>query len=251
MARAMEGFAASTKGPARDSMLQDAFAAFGQVFSPPFRRALVKSVSLTIAILVVAWFGLERLLGWFVTVETPWIATTVSVLAGLGLFVAMIFLVAPISALVAGFYLDELAERVETTSAPPWPPGRALPAGRATWLAARFALVSLAVNVGALMLLLVPGVNAIAFIGANAYLMSREYFELAAMRYRPVDEAQAMRRAHATYLFVAGLPIAFLLSVPVLNLVTPLFGAAYMTRVHKRLSGRAPLASGTNGQVAR
>ena len=232
-------------------MLQDAFAAFGQVFSPPFRRALVKSVTLTIALLVLAWFGLERMLGWFVTVETPWIATTVSVLAGLGLFVAMIFLVAPISALVAGFYLDELAERVETTSAPSWPAGRALPAGKSMWLAARFALVALAVNIGALMLLLVPGVNAIAFISANAYLMSREYFELAAMRYRSVQDAQAMRRAHASYLFVAGLPIAFLLSIPVLNLVTPLFGAAYMTRVHKRLSGFAPPASRADGHVPR
>ncbi len=223
-------------------MFQDALAAFRQVFSPPFRRVLIKSLGLTLTMLVVAWFGLERLVGYFVTVQTPWIATAVSILAGLGLFVGMIFLVAPISALVAGFYLDELAEQVEVSSLPQWPAGRALPAGQAMGLSARFALLALIVNLGALMLLLIPGVNAIAFITANAYLMGREYFELAAMRYRSVEDAKALRRANAPYLFFAGLPIAFLLSVPVLNLITPLFGAAYMTRVHKRLSDFTPPA---------
>ena len=231
-------------------MIQDAIAALRQVFSPAFRRVLFKSLGLTIAILILAWFGFERLLTYFIAIENAWIATTVAVLAGLSLFVAMIFLVAPISALVAGFYLDELAEQVETSSAPIWPAGNALPTGQAIGLAARFALLALAVNLGALLLLLVPGVNAIAFIAANAYLMGREFFELAAMRYRPMHEAQALRRAHAGYLFLAGLPIALFLSVPLLNLLTPLFGVAYMARIHKRLSGAsAPLR--TDGGVAR
>ena len=233
-----------------DAMIQDALAAFGQVFSPPFRRVLWKSLGLTLALLVLAWFGLERLISYFVTIDNPWIATIVAVLAGVGVFIAMIFLVAPISALVAGFYLDELAEQAELTSSPVWPAGQALPAGQAAALAARFALIALLINLGALMLLLVPGVNAIAFIAANAYLMGREFFELAAMRYRPLEEARAMRRAHAPYIFVAGLPIAFFLSVPLLNLLTPLFSAAYMTRVHKRLSGFKP-PSGAHRQVAR
>ena len=165
-----------------------------------------------------------------------------SVLTGVGLVIGLAFLVAPVSALVAGFYLDELAEHVETTSEPVWPAGQALPAGQATALAARFAALSLLVNVMALMLLLVPGVNAIAFLGANAYLMGREYFELAAMRYRPVEEARALRSEKGAYLFIAGIPIALFLSVPVLNLLTPLFGAAYMARIHKRVSRGVPPA---------
>ncbi|MDP2357966.1 MAG: sulfate transporter family protein [Beijerinckiaceae bacterium] len=231
-------------------MIQDAIAAFRQVFSPAFRRVLFKSLGLTIAILVLAWFGLERLLRYFIAIENAWIATTVAVLAGLSLVVAMIFLVAPISALVAGFYLDELAEQVETSSAPIWPAGNPLPTGQAIGLAARFALLALAVNLGALLLLLVPGVNAIAFIAANSYLMGREFFALAAMRYRPIQEAQALRRAHAPYLFLAGFPIALFLSVPLLNLLTPLFAVAYMARIHKRMSGFSPPLR-TDGEIAR
>ncbi len=231
-------------------MIQDAIAAFGQVFSQPFRRVLWKSLGLTLSILVLAWFGLEQLAAYFVTIDNPWLATTVSVLTGVGLFIGLAFLVAPVSALVAGFYLDELAEQVETTSEPRWPAGQPLPAGQAVALSARFAALALLVNIMALMLLLVPGVNAIAFLGANAYLMGREYFELAAMRYRPVAEARALRSEKGAYLFIAGLPIALFLSVPVLNLLTPLFGAAYMARIHKRVSRGVP-PSRAGGAVGR
>lgn len=231
-------------------MIQDAIAAFGQVFSQPFRRVLWKSLGLSLSILVLAWFGLEQLATYFVTIDNPWIATTVSVLTGVGLFIGLAFLVAPVSALVAGFYLDELAEQVETTSEPRWPAGQPLPAGQAVALSARFAALALLVNIMALMLLLVPGVNAIAFLGANAYLMGREYFELAAMRYRPVAEARALRSEKGAYLFIAGLPIALFLSVPVLNLLTPLFGAAYMARIHKRMSRGVP-PSRPGGAVGR
>ncbi|HEY8579208.1 MAG TPA: sulfate transporter family protein [Beijerinckiaceae bacterium] len=219
-------------------MLSSATAALPQIFSPPYRSVLWKTLALTLALLAVAWVGLDRLIVSYIAAPYPWLATTLSILTGLGLFVGLAFLVAPVSSLVAGFFLDDLAELAERADDPAGPPGRALPAGQAVWLAARFALVSLLVNVVALLLLLVPGVNVVAFLGANAYLLGREYFELAAMRYRPIEEAREMRRRNAAYLFLAGLPIAAFLAVPVLNLLTPLFGAAYMVRIHKRLSRR-------------
>ena len=73
---------------------------------------------------------------------------------------------------------------------------------------------------------------------ANAYLLSREYFLLAAMRFRPPDEARALRRAHNTRIFLAGMLIAIFVSIPLLNLATPLFAMAMMVHMHKRLSQR-------------
>ena len=43
--------------------------------------------------------------------------------------------------------------------------------------------------------LLVAGFGLVIMFLATAYLLSREYFLLAAMRFRPPDEAKAMRRA--------------------------------------------------------
>ena len=217
-------------------MLDDALAAFRQIFTPPFRAVLIKTLALTLVLLALIWLGLDRLVLHFVTVQTAWVATLLSIVTGVGLFVGLAFLLAPTSSLVAGLFLDELAEIVEREIYPPDSVGHALPAGYAIWLAARFALLSALVNLIALMLLLVPGINAIAFFVANAYLLSREFFELAALRYRPLDEVRLLRRQYRLRLFVAGLLIAAFLSVPILNLLTPLFGTAFMVRLHKRIA---------------
>ena len=68
----------------------------------------------------------------------------------------------------------------------------------------------------------------------------REYFELAAMRFRSPAEAKAMRKQHAATVFTAGLVIAAFVSIPIVNLATPLFGMAFMVHMHKRLSGPRP-----------
>jgi uncharacterized protein involved in cysteine biosynthesis len=47
-----------------------------------------------------------------------------------------------------------------------------------------------------------------------------------------------MRRANRTSIMIAGLPIALFVSIPILNLATPLFAMAMMVHVHKRLSGQ-------------
>ena len=222
-------------------MLHSVATALPQVFSPPYRRALAKVLGLTIVLLALVWAGLDHLIVSYISAPWPWLATALSIMTGLGLFIGMAFLVAPVSSLVAGFFLDELAEHAERESDPAGPAGRALPAGQAIWLASKFAAVSLLVNLLALMLLLLPGVNIIAFFVANAYLAGREYFELAALRYHPIDEVRALRQRHAVYLFVCGMPIAVFLAVPIVNLLTPLFGTAYMVRVHKRMMRDFPM----------
>jgi len=52
-----------------------------------------------------------------------------------------------------------------------------------------------------------------------------------------VAEAKALRRAHQTTVFTAGLFIAAFVSIPILNLATPLFGTALMVHIHKRIAG--------------
>ena len=97
-------------------------------------------------------------------------------------------------------------------------------------------------NVIALLLLLVPGVNLIAFFVVNAYLLSREFFQFAAMRFRSEAEARALRRRHSGTIFLAGFVIAAFLAVPILNLLTPLFGAAMMMHLYKAIAAREPAA---------
>lgn len=217
-------------------MIQAAIEALRQTFSPLLRGVLLKSIGLALLLLVALAIGLEALLARFVDWPSyPWIETTLAVIAGLGLLFGIVYLVPAVSSAVAGLFMDEVAEKVEAASYPGDPPGQAQPVVRSLLYSARFFGVVLAVNLAALLLLLVPGVNIIIFYVANAYLLSREYFEMAAMRHRSPEAASAFRRAHARDVFIAGLLISPLLLVPIVNLIMPVFGTAFMVHYCRRL----------------
>jgi CysZ protein len=215
-----------------------ALAAAGQIFTPPFRKVLFKTLALTLALLALAWVGLEKLLvaalALPIAAPYPFVTAILSFVGGVGLVIGLAFLVTPVSFLVAGFFFDELAEHVEIELDPAGA-GRAMPLGDAAWVAVQFAALALAVNLVALLLLFVPGVNALAFFGANAYLFGRGYFELAALRHLPAPEVARLRRANEPQLFVAGLVMAAMLAIPFVNLLTPLFGTAFMVRLTRSI----------------
>ncbi len=216
-------------------MIADAFAAFAETFSPPLRRILFKVIGLALLLLVVLGTILHGLLTRLFSLPAPF-ETALAIVAGLGIFAGAIFLVPPITSLIAAFFVDDIAEHVERESFPADPLGRPLPLAQSIVISAKFFGIVLAVNFLALLLLLVPGINIAVFFFANAYLLSREYFELAAMRHRPVAETRAFRRRYAVQIFIAGFMIAGLVAIPVVNLITPVFATAFMTRLHKRLS---------------
>ncbi|MEM7565966.1 MAG: sulfate transporter family protein [Pseudomonadota bacterium] len=219
-------------------MIADLARAFGQLGSPAYRVAFAKTLALTLGILAILWLGLTRGLDAWVEVAYAdgWIDWLIDLVAGLGLFVGLIFLVPIASALVAGLFLDEMAEVVEREHYPGDQPGRALPLWKSVPLSLRFMLVVLIGNLVALALLLVPVVNVVAFLLVNAYLLGREFFDLAALRFHPKREVDALRARHRGRIYLAGLAIAGFVAIPILNLLTPLFATALMVHVHKRLS---------------
>jgi CysZ protein len=217
-------------------MLHTAYAALLQILTPPFRKVLFKSLGLTLLLLALVWAGLDRLASSYLLVDHPLLHAILAFATGAGLILFLAFLIAPLSILVAGFFVDDLAEIVEREIYPPGVVGRPLSAAQNLSMTLRFSLVSLGVNFGALLLLLVPGVNAAVFFIANGYLFGREYFALAATRFRTPDETDDLRRRHGVTLFLTGLMIAGFVATPGLNLLTPLFGVALMVRMHKTLS---------------
>ena len=232
-------------------MFEAAFKALSQMFSPPFRRVLWKSIGLAFILIVIIGIALNRVFSWLATSGATWaeastgahsawqlLAWMLSIMATLGVITGAIFLMPAVTAFVGSFFVDEIADEVERTHYPAEPPGHALPLGRALIEGIKTALLAVVVYLCAAPFLLFAGFGLVIMFFANAYLLSREYFLLAAMRFRPPDEAKAMRRAKSGSIFMAGLPIALFVSIPILNLATPLFAMAMMVHVHKRLSGR-------------
>jgi len=237
-------------------MFEAAAKAFIQLFSPPLRRVLLKAIGLALLLLIVIGIGMHRLLSslaeggaTWATGTTPmipqwgWdvIAWIASFAIGLGILGGAIFLMPAVTAFVGTFFVDEVADEVERANYPNEAPGHTLPFVRAVIEGVKTALLALAVYLCAAPLLLVAGLGFIAMFLANSYLLGREYFLLAAMRFRTPTEARALYRMHRASLFIAGMVIALVVSVPVLNFVTPIFAMAFMVHVHKRLSAQAML----------
>ena len=231
-------------------MLEAAAQALSQMLSPEFRAVLLKSIGLAIALIIIFGIGLQHFVVWLTGagegmaentlgpnshMPLAVLAFVLSVATGLGIIVGSVFLMPAVTALVASFFVDEIALVVERTRYPGDPEGKALPLARAVIEGVRTALLAVAIYLVALPLLLFAGFGAVIFFVCTAYILGREYFELAAMRYHPVAEAKAMRRHYAGTVFVGGLFIAGFVSIPVINLATPLFGMAFMVHMHKQL----------------
>jgi len=221
------------------------------LFAPETRAVFWKTLGLTVLVLIAIWFALRELFvlyawPWFAAFFpampdwTGWLTLIGAIVAGIGLALALALLIAPITALIAGLFLDDVAEVVEKRDYPNDPPGKAMPLGEAIASSIKFLGVVIAGNVVALFLLFIPGVNLVAFFLVNGYLLGREFFEFAAMRFRPPAEARAFRTKHSSAVFIAGLLIACFLAIPIVNLLTPLFAAGLMVHLHKALSRRDP-----------
>ena len=167
----------------------------------------------------------------------PWLETLLAVAAGLGLFAGLFFLMAPVTAMFAGLFLDDIADLVERRDYPHERPGRPLPTVRAVLMGARFGLFVLFVYLALLPTLLL-GIGAVAMVIANAYLLGREYFEMVAMRHMPADEARKLRKENAPQVLAAGFIPALLVVIPFVNIITPLFSTVYFVHIFKSIASR-------------
>jgi CysZ protein len=229
--------------PMLTAVLPSAYAALRQVLSPQLRGLFWRSLGLTLLLLGLLWYGLSWLLGTFVaahpvSTDYPFINSVLVFLAGAGLLIGLLYVLPVTSALVAGFFLDEAALAVERTDFPSDRPGEPISLAKSIGYGLRFAGLAILVNVAALLLIFIPGVNIVAFFAANAYLLSREYFEMAAARFRPVSDAARLRRENRATVLAGGALLAGLMLIPIINLTIPLFGIAFMVHLHKRIATR-------------
>jgi CysZ protein len=236
-------------------MIDAAVKALSQILSPPMRSILWRSIGLALVLITALAVGLQQLLSWFATHGEVWaetmlgpgwhtslnvLAWVVSIAAGLGVVLGGIFLMPAITSLVASFFVDDVADLVEREHYPAEHPGVALPIGLAISEGVRTALLTILVYLIALPFVIAAGAGFLIFFIATAWLLGKQYFELAAMRFRSPEEARLMRKDNAATIFTAGLIIAAFVSIPIVNLATPLFGMAFMVHMHKMLSGSRP-----------
>jgi CysZ protein len=205
--------------------------ALGQFDDPRVHRVVWKSFAGALLISALLAVLLWYLAGWLVAGLAQWIDWLAHAGTILLTLVLVWFLFPVAVTAVVGLFLEQVAEAVEAR----YYPGRAGP--RQQSFAAmlhsslRFAAIAIALNLALvpiyLLLLVVPPLYLVVFYVVNGYLLGREYFELVACRRLEEGEADAMRRAHRGRLMLAGVVIAFMLTIPVFNLFAPIAATAF------------------------
>ncbi len=229
-------------------ILSDFLKAVGQIGDRRFRKVLWRGIGLTLLLLaavtaVLVW-GIGWLVGDSVTLpllgQVQWVDNVISWAFVALMFVMSVFLMVPVASAFVSMFLDDVAEAVEDRHYPSLPKVDGVPLrdGIIDGISAMGVLI--AANIAALLLTLIfPIAGLPVFYAVNGFLLGREYFTVAAMRRLGRAGAVQMRKKHGATIWMAGVLMALPLTVPILNLIVPIIGAATFTHLFHRLQAKA------------
>ena len=225
-------------------ILEAFFKALGQMGDPRFRWVLLRAIAITVAA-----FAFGALLvwgtGWLVgdSLTLPWIGEITwvdNVLSWAMVPVTLVLsvvLMVPVASAVTGLFLEEVAQAVEDRHYPHLGPAEPVSLSDTLRDSLGFLATMAIANIVALVLyLLFAPLAPFIFWGLNGFLLGREYFILAAMRRVGRTESKRLWRRHIAVIWAGGVLMAVPLSVPVVNLLVPVLGAATFTHIHHRLT---------------
>jgi uncharacterized protein involved in cysteine biosynthesis len=227
------------------------FKAVAQLGDPRFRRVLWMGIGLTLALLIAATAGFVAFLEWLTgdqvflpfIGEVTWINDLVSWSSLILMLVLSVFLMVPVASAITSMFLDEVAQAVEDRYYPQLPPATPVPFWDAVRDTINFLGVLVAANIVAIALYFVFSPAALfIFWGLNGFLLGREYFTLAALRRLDREKAKALRARHGGKIWLAGTLMAMPLSIPVVNLLIPILGAATFTHIYHAIIASDPSA---------
>lgn len=223
------------------------WAAVGQLSDPRFRRVFFLGIGLALALLVATVAGFVWLLDWAtpeqiwlpILGEVQWVGNLVSWGGAFLLSFLSIFLMVPVASAITSLFLDDVADAVEAEYFPHLPTATRQSFASGLRDTVNFLGLLLVANLIALVLILILSPAApLIFWAVNGFLLGREYFTLAAMRRMTREQARKLRRRHTGTIWAAGILMAMPLSIPLVNLLIPILGAATFTHLFHRLNQR-------------
>jgi uncharacterized protein involved in cysteine biosynthesis len=223
------------------------FRALAQLPDTRFQSVLWRGIGITIALLIGCYAGLLGLIDWFASepillpgdVEITWFGD----LLGWGslalMIVLSVFLMIPVASVITSLFLDEVADAVEAKHFPDLPPTPAIGFFEGLRDTVNFFGILVGANILAFILyMFLPFAAAPIFYAMNGYLLGREYFQLAAMRREGRARAKELFKQHQVTVWAAGCLMALPLTIPLVNLIIPILGAATFTHLYHALSQR-------------
>ena len=162
--------------------------------------------------------------------------TAMGWLAGVGSVIAMAFAFTPAAAAAIGFFIDPVADAVEARHYPALGPAAGRSMTVEVGMGLRYAGLAIALNIPMLPFYVIfPPLPAVV----NGWLLGRASFDMAALRRETPQRTRALRRSVGGKMLLGGILLALLTMVPVLNLISPVFGLAMMTHLYNGARERA------------
>ena len=220
--------------------------AVAQLGDPKLRSIIWWSLLLSLVLQVgIAWLG-WWLLQSFATFDMKWINDAIVWASGAGVVVLALMLFPASFGIVISIFLEQIADVVEARHYPHLGKARGIPIWTGIWTGVVFLLAVLAINLVMLpfyiLALFIAGLGAVLFYAVNGWLAGRVYYEQVALRRMDPPEVKAWRRANSGVLWLTGIVIVFLGTIPILNLIVPVLGVATMVHVAQTL--KPPVAPG-------
>lgn len=223
-------------------MLDSLIKAFAQLDDPRLQRIVALSVGLALAVLLALGVGAWFLIAEFSDLSILWLDWLVDIAAGFGIALLIVLLFPAAVSATIGLFLESVAGAVEARHYPDLAPPRAQSVQEAILSGLKFAIVAVLLNLVALPLYLIPGLNLFVFYALNGYLLGREYYETVALRRLDARQAGELRRRNRWRVFTAGVVITLMLTVPLLNLIAPVIATAFMVHIFEVIRRRPALA---------
>ncbi len=224
-------------------LIGDLLKALAQLRDRRFRKVVWLGVALTLMLLIALYAAVLGAIQLFLPdiVTLPFIGEVsgLGALLSFGSLLVMLvlspFLMIPVASAFTGLFLDDVAAAVEARHYPHLPAPPRIPLWQSLLDAAGFFVLLLTVNALALLAYpLAAPVAPLIFWAVNGYLLGREYMQIAAMRRLGRSGARALYRRHRGEVWLGGLLMVAPLTIPVLNLLVPVLGAAAFTHLLHR-----------------
>ncbi len=217
-------------------MLAELKNAFKDVFSKQIRGLIWLTAITTLLVFIVLFCLFVFGMSFFELADSPKLEKTVEVLGYILFFIMSLMLFPAAATFVSGFFIDSLVDR--TAKKNNISGLRDVPLSESVVLSGVVAFKGVALSAVlipvTLMLGLIPFVNlapVVLYYGLNGRLLAREYFFAVALRYMPKDKAEEMFGRYAGYWTKSGIIIAVLMTIPVINVISPLIAMAFMQRL--------------------
>ena len=203
---------------------------------PPMRRLVVLSLELAALTFVLLWLAVAAVLYDTALFEWRPLNWLLDLMGGLAVLGLSWLLFPAVVTMIMSFFLERVAAAVEGLDYPGRGPPRRQPIGETIRAMLRLTTLALLLNLLALpVYLLMPGINLFLFLALNGYLLGREYFEVVALRRLDAATSKAARNRSGLRVFLGGIMIAALFSLPFVNLVAPVIATAFMVHLFEAM----------------